>query len=421
MATLVTKQDKLNGGIKAWAVTSVSTSGKRARSYIPLGNFATKRDAQREFNRIKDELNRSRVREIHQQQTQHRTSPTLAVAVPEYVASWRKSQGGLDRSKLSLRYIVKRLGHLKLTEVTPPVVEKYTAERLQDYSSNPNGPDGRRTCNLEINTLAEVMTWALKRGIISKHPFKDDAHPIASYHVQVKEKTPTVLTNNEIKLLAEALMDKPHGLTVLLGYLFTGMRKDELTQLTWDMIDINSGTIRFTTPKTGKPRVIPIAPHYQAILLRMKREWPGPKNWLERKPSQMKYVYCDSNGKPFTWNMGHFIPRLAKKLGLRNIHLHALRHTFATRLAPHVSGFELQQALGHSSIRMTQRYVNLGITDTMKLGLEKMTISIGLDSQMVDSRVDDSVLKLPAVQKPLNNGGVDGDRTRDLLRDRQAL
>ena len=80
------------------------------------------------------------------------------------------------------------------------------------------------------------MTWVLKQGMISKHPFKDDAHSIASYHLKISERTPTVLTTDEIKAMMEALKDNPHGLTVFLGYLLTGMRKGELTESTWDMV-----------------------------------------------------------------------------------------------------------------------------------------------------------------------------------------
>ena len=373
MPTLQTKPDKRDGGIKAYAVTSAINNGKRSRAWISLGSFPTTREAQREFNRIAETLSREKVREVHQGLEAVKQSPTLSAVIPEYVQGWRKSQGGLERAKLSLKALELHLGAIKLVDITPQIVERYITSRVKEYAQK-EGVDGRRSINLEINTLGALMTWALKQGMISKHPFKDDAHSIASYHLKIGERTPTVLTVEEVKAMTEALKDNPHGLTVFLGYLLTGMRKGELAELTWDMVDLSAGLIRFTTPKTGKPRVIPLPMNYRKLLLRMKTEYPGKVSWKPRKPEQMKYVYCDFEGKPYRWNIGRLIPRIARNLGLRRIHLHALRSTYATWLASHVSPFELMLALGHSSLKMTQRYVNLAnVTPTMWEGLEKMS------------------------------------------------
>jgi len=290
-----------------------------------------------------------------------------------------------------LKALKSHLGGLKLVDVTPQVLEGYINERVKEFALK-EGVDGKRSINLEINTLGSVMTWALKQGMISKHPFKDGAHSIASYHLKVDEKTPTVLTREEVTAMNNAFKDNPHGLTVFMGYLLTGMRKGELAGLTWDMVDLSAGVIRFTTPKTGKPRVIPIPLPFQALLRRMRKEWPGKKSWKLRKPEQMKFVYCDWEGKSYAVNIGRLIPRVAEQLGLRRVHLHSLRHTYATWLASHVSPFELMTALGHSSLKMTQRYVNLAnVTPTMREGLEKMAGLFGLNSGLEAQKVEEKV------------------------------
>jgi hypothetical protein len=136
----------------------------------------------------------------------------------------------------------------------------------------------------------------------------------------------------------------------------------------------------------------------------------------------MKYVYCDWQGKPFGRYIGRLIPRIALELGLRRIYLHALRHTYATWLASYVTAYELQMALGHTSGKMTQHYVNLsGVTSTMREGLEKMSGAIGLGAgmvaQKVDEKVDGPVLELLTDSENIeNNGGRNRDRTCDPLR-----
>jgi site-specific recombinase XerD len=52
--------------------------------------------------------------------------------------------------------------------------------------------------------------------------------------------------------------------------------------------------------------------------------------------------------------------RLAKASGIRRLHAHLCRHTFATRFL--INGgdiFTLQQILGHSTLEMVRHYVNL--------------------------------------------------------------
>jgi len=426
MATLICKSDKKLGGFRAFAVTSTVTNGKRIRQWIPLGHFPTRRDGEREFNRVAQSLNQERVQAICQARTAAKQSPVLSSVIPDYIQGWRRSQGGLDRAKLSLKAVNAHLGHLKLIEIDPPTVERYINERVKENSQK-DGVDGRRSINLEINTLGALMTWALKQGLIPRHPFKDASHSIASYHIKIAETTPTVLTFEEIQKMTEALSGNPHGLTIFLGYLLTGMRKGELAQLTWEMVDLSAGLIRFTTPKTGRPRVIPIPFSYRKLLVRMKHEYPGKVCWKPRKPEQMKYVYCDFEGKPFGRYIGRLIPRIARNLHLRRIHLHALRSTYATWLASHVGPFELMSALGHSTLKMTQRYVNLAnVTPTMREGLEKMSgfmgLNDGLVAEKVDEKVDGPVLELlPSPESIENIGGRNRVRTCDPLRVKQVL
>lgn len=62
------------------------------------------------------------------------------------------------------------------------------------------------------------------------------------------------------------------------------------------------------------------------------------------------------------------IRRLGKKVGIRGIHIHRLRHTFAISFLRAIGDvFTLQYLLGHSTLAMIQRYSQvLNADDAMK-------------------------------------------------------
>jgi integrase/recombinase XerC/integrase/recombinase XerD len=56
--------------------------------------------------------------------------------------------------------------------------------------------------------------------------------------------------------------------------------------------------------------------------------------------------------------------RLAKRAGVPRLHIHLLRHTFATRYLMNGGDvFSLQRILGHTTLEMTRRYVDMVVLD----------------------------------------------------------
>jgi integrase/recombinase XerD len=56
--------------------------------------------------------------------------------------------------------------------------------------------------------------------------------------------------------------------------------------------------------------------------------------------------------------------RVKQRAGIAKLHPHACRHTFAVRYLVHGGdAFSLQKILGHTSLEMTRKYVNLASED----------------------------------------------------------
>jgi site-specific recombinase XerD len=83
-------------------------------------------------------------------------------------------------------------------------------------------------------------------------------------------------------------------------------------------------------------------------------------------------VFCGADGHMLTKNeVKHPLWRAYRKAGLRQIGWHVLRHTYASHLTMRGAPLKVvQELLGHSTIRMTEKYAHLSPnvkTDAVKL------------------------------------------------------
>jgi integrase len=126
--------------------------------------------------------------------------------------------------------------------------------------------------------------------------------------------------------------------------LYTGMRSGEIHGLTWDRVDLQRGTIRLEAQhtKTKRSRSIPIHPIARQALASCRARWPD---------SDRVFV-IGSIKKGFAG--------ACHRAGITDFTPHDLRHTCASWLVQKgVSLYEVRDILGHSSIKLTERYSHL--------------------------------------------------------------
>jgi integrase len=71
------------------------------------------------------------------------------------------------------------------------------------------------------------------------------------------------------------------------------------------------------------------------------------------------YVFAEADGEP-PWDFTHAFAVAVKKAGISDLHLHDLRHTWASRLA--MAGVDLltiKELGGWKTLEMVQRYAHL--------------------------------------------------------------
>lgn len=164
------------------------------------------------------------------------------------------------------------------------------------------------------------------------------------------------LTDKEVDVLIEAAKSGRHGkrdaLMILMMYRH-GLRSAEVTELTWDQIDFDKGTILVHRRKAGEPSKQPLS----GDELRALR--------LIRKSSASPFVFVSERGdKISTSNIRMLFLKLRSQVTIEGpIHAHALRHACGHKLADAgVDTRRIQDYLGHKNIQNTQRYTQLSAT-----------------------------------------------------------
>ena len=220
-----------------------------------------------------------------------------------------------------------------------------------------------RSVNLHLSALSSYCRWLLLKGVLDYNPARSVPRP------KEKSRLPHFYGTEPLKeyCLGEMPQDYPsmrNRLMVILIYA-TGMRRQEVADLTVDMVDLGRKVFKITG-KGDKEREIPIIPVlYEKILV-----------YLQKRTEQFG---VDINNSFFLTDKGaqlylNFVNKAIKKelAGLKGfdgkISPHVLRHSFATHLLN--GGAELnsiKEVLGHSSLAATQVYTHNSFEQLKKI------------------------------------------------------
>ncbi len=175
-------------------------------------------------------------------------------------------------------------------------------------------------------------------------------------------KLPKILKKSEVERFLTAInTDTPTGLrqmAIVQTFLRTGVRVQELCNLTVADVDLIKGSLYIQLGKGGKDRHV----SFGAELLK----WL--KAWEEIRP-ESEWFFCSRKGTQlFQRNIRETCYEISKRSGVyiqdgKSKHLvscHKLRHTCATDwLNAGMTLIEIQGLLGHESLATTERYLHI--------------------------------------------------------------
>lgn len=229
---------------------------------------------------------------------------------------------------------------------------KITLEWIEDYRNWRLKSVSPTTVNKEVIKLAQLLDIALAKKAIQENP----ARKIRRLR-DLRERKPRSLTREEITNLlkaakAEKRLFEGYAYPIIMTYLYTGMRRNELLWLEWEDVDFEKRRITiqakrerkgFVT-KTGKARVVGLSKKLQSV--------------FEQLGKKGRFIF--GGDKPLMKPDGvtHAFRRLADKVGLpRSVTLHSLRHTYITHLMEKgINPRRVQELAGHKTFETTWRY-----------------------------------------------------------------
>jgi integrase len=166
--------------------------------------------------------------------------------------------------------------------------------------------------------------------------------------LEENNKNERYLSAQEANVLIGALQSSENPMLqyIIPMLILTGARKNEVLKSRWEDFNFEQRVWRIPVTKSGKARHVPIS--------------DGVIHLLQSLPHTCDYVFANpKTRKPFvtiycSWNSAR------KSVGLEDVRIHDLRHSFASFLVNNGrSLYEVQRILGHTQIKTTQRYAHL--------------------------------------------------------------
>jgi integrase/recombinase XerC len=154
-------------------------------------------------------------------------------------------------------------------------------------------------------------------------------------------------------------------LAVLALALCAGLRLSELLSLRVGSVTGRAGERRVEVAgKGGRPRTVPVEPELDAVVVRYLDS--RRVKFGDRSVAGGAVLFVDRHGAPLQrGGLQYLVESCYRRAGIadrvpRGAQLHALRHTFATRLAEDgANASEIMRLLGHASLTTSQNYIEV--------------------------------------------------------------
>ena len=315
-----------------------------------------------------------------QERLREEADKPLTAHVTEYLAACRgrgDAKKSLEEKERALKWFQEAVGERNLASIRADEIDARLAAESDAGAS-------ARTVNLKLEAANAFLNWAARNGRLAANPLRI----IPKRNQVIDRRHPRrVLTSKETQALlavARARPEKtPGARTRPLWYLFpllAGLRRSDMMRMRWADLDFEASPPTLTI-RGGKARkrvdVLPLHADLVLELLAVR-----PRTALPSAPVFPTAVTHPTRRADF------------KRAGITEetedgyADLHALRHTYGTRLAERgVAPATLQKLMRHASIQMTMAYyVHLDVA-ALDVGLSLLPgVEVGAESSQAEAQ-----------------------------------
>jgi len=237
------------------------------------------------------------------------------------MAKWLESDA--PTSMLShARAVREHLENVDLNRVVPAA-----ADMMQAMLANKLSP---QTINRRLAVVRRILNLAYRRWAWLREPLGQRIELLSERGMERH----IYLLQEQVTALLKAMANAEAQRFILLAS-YTGLRKSEIRSLTpasWRKPNVVLGSMT----KSGKPRAVPLVDDLHWI--------------MDHLPFQIS-----------EWELRKDFEKAREVIGLPEVRVHDLRHTFASWLAadPNTPLTVIRDLLGHSSLAVTSRYSHL--------------------------------------------------------------
>ena len=210
-----------------------------------------------------------------------------------------------------------------------------------------------QSLNTYARDLKTIMRYFMKREYI---PYFDIAIPKVD-----KQPIETYTDRELLKLLKKPNLKHctftEYKTWVMTNFLLsTGARRNSIINIKIKDVDLDGEVVHINVTKSRKPIIVPLNADIKKIL---------QEYLIYRKGGEDDFLFCNVfGGKVSSSSVYHQIYEYNKSRGIEKTGMHRYRHTFAKKWVTMGGNVvTLQKILGHSSLEITQNYLNILVSD----------------------------------------------------------
>ena len=365
-------------------------TGKKKQSWRTVNG--TKKEAERELNRLLHELNSGAYIEP--------AKLTVADYLERWLADYAKSNVS---GKTFERYVemvrkqlIPALGAHALPKLQPLHIQSFYTQALESGRLDGNGGLSPQTVLHHHRVLREALGRAVKWQLLTRNP-ADAVEPPRPARREMRS-----INETQTAWLLDIASGTRFYVPVLLA-VTSGMRRGEFLALRWSDVDLFSGMVavcrsieqtktgvRFKSTKGKKGRAVPVPNLTRQALQEHRRAQDAQRQQLGAAYEDQDLVCAREDGslwKPDTFTSD--FAKLATRAGMKGVRLHDMRHSHATQLLGQgVHPKIVSERLGHSNVAITLDVYSHVLPGMQEDAVAKVNTSLqsAIDKQQKEKR-----------------------------------